>query len=185
MRAYPRRARTQIPSLLFKISLTAAGLALPPVDFMTWPTNQPSIDGLSFACSTLSGLAAMISSIGLFDGAGVRHLLHAARHRRFSPDRRPRSKRSRTDPWRFCRRWRSTRIRSTMLAICCGGDFAVGDVVAFFVQAAEQLVDHPVGGQLAVALAVFDQAEHGLRNNRHVRVRRPARWRHRPTARNP
>ena len=43
-------------------SLTAWGFALPPVDFITWPTNQPSMVGLALTCSTLSGLAAMISS---------------------------------------------------------------------------------------------------------------------------
>ena len=41
-------------------SFTACGLALPPVAFITWPTNQPSMVGFAFACSTLSGLAAMI-----------------------------------------------------------------------------------------------------------------------------
>jgi pantoate--beta-alanine ligase len=31
-----------IPSFAFTRSLTACGLALPPVDFITWPTNQPA-----------------------------------------------------------------------------------------------------------------------------------------------
>jgi len=52
----------QIPSLDLSRSLTACGLALPPDDFITWPTNQPIIAGLAFACATLSGLAAMMSS---------------------------------------------------------------------------------------------------------------------------
>ena len=30
-----------------RVSLTALGLALPPVDFMTWPTNQPNRVGLA------------------------------------------------------------------------------------------------------------------------------------------
>src|SRR5690606_28745407 len=50
----PRRALTR--------SLTACGFALPPVAFITWPTNQPASVGLALACSALSGLAAMTSS---------------------------------------------------------------------------------------------------------------------------
>lgn len=52
----------QIPSFAFSISFTACGLALPPDDFITWPTNQPASCGLAFAWATLSGLAAMMSS---------------------------------------------------------------------------------------------------------------------------
>src|SRR5258705_11413509 len=52
----------QMPSLDLSRSFTTCGLALPPDDFMTWPTNQPSACGLAFACATLSGLTAMISS---------------------------------------------------------------------------------------------------------------------------
>jgi hypothetical protein len=37
-----RRAQSQSPSLLFRRSLTACGFALPPDDFITWPTNHPS-----------------------------------------------------------------------------------------------------------------------------------------------
>jgi len=51
------------PSLLFSTSLTACGLAFPPVCFITWPTNQPSRFGLAFTCSTLSALPAMMASI--------------------------------------------------------------------------------------------------------------------------
>src|SRR5258706_1198529 len=54
--------RRQMPSLALSRSLTACGLALPPDDFITWPTNQPISWGLARACSTLSGLAAMMSS---------------------------------------------------------------------------------------------------------------------------
>ena len=35
-----------ISIFLRKISFTDWGFALPPVDFMTWPTNQPNMDGL-------------------------------------------------------------------------------------------------------------------------------------------
>jgi hypothetical protein len=38
-----------MPSLAFSRAFTAAGLALPPVAFMVWPTNQPSRVGFSFA----------------------------------------------------------------------------------------------------------------------------------------
>jgi hypothetical protein len=31
----------QRPSFALSMSLTACGLALPPDDFITWPTNQP------------------------------------------------------------------------------------------------------------------------------------------------
>src|SRR6185437_9309117 len=55
----------QRPSLLLRRSLTACGLALPPEAFITCPTNQPMAFGLLLACSTLSGLAATISSTTL------------------------------------------------------------------------------------------------------------------------
>ncbi|MNW70722.1 hypothetical protein D3C74_501520 [compost metagenome] len=35
---------------------------MPPVAFMTWPTNQPMAWGFSATAAALSGLAAMISS---------------------------------------------------------------------------------------------------------------------------
>ena len=40
-------ARAQPSSSFFKVSLTAFGLALPPVAFITWPTNQPNSVGLA------------------------------------------------------------------------------------------------------------------------------------------
>jgi hypothetical protein len=52
----------QRPSRRFNASLTACGLALPPVDFITCPTNQPSMPGFALACSAFSGLAAMTAS---------------------------------------------------------------------------------------------------------------------------
>src|SRR5664279_6210567 len=52
----------QMPSLDLSRSFTACGLALPPDDFITWPTNQPISCGLARACATLSGLADMMSS---------------------------------------------------------------------------------------------------------------------------
>jgi hypothetical protein len=55
----------QRPNRAFSASLTACGLALPPVAFMTCPTNQPSMPGLALACSALSGLAATTTSIAL------------------------------------------------------------------------------------------------------------------------
>jgi len=56
----PRSTEIQMPSLDFRRSFTLCGLALPPEDFITWPTNQPINAGLAFACATLSGLAATI-----------------------------------------------------------------------------------------------------------------------------
>ena len=46
-------------------SLTACGLALPPVDFITCPTNQPNMPGFILTCSALSGLAAITASTAL------------------------------------------------------------------------------------------------------------------------
>ena len=43
-------------------SLITAGLALPPVTFINWPTHQPKALGLVSASSTLSGLAAIKAS---------------------------------------------------------------------------------------------------------------------------
>ena len=37
----------QASSAFFSSSFTTFGLALPPVDFMTWPTNQPNMVGLA------------------------------------------------------------------------------------------------------------------------------------------
>src|SRR5690606_9518473 len=48
-----------MPSFARTNCCTACGLALPPVPFITCPTNQPAMLGLAFACSALSGLAAM------------------------------------------------------------------------------------------------------------------------------
>ena len=42
-----RPSPRQASSAFFRSSLTALGLALPPVDFMTWPTNQPNRVGLA------------------------------------------------------------------------------------------------------------------------------------------
>src|SRR5665213_211844 len=52
----------QMPSLDLSRSFTACGLALPPDDFITCPTNQPISCGLARACATLSGLADMMLS---------------------------------------------------------------------------------------------------------------------------
>src|SRR5690606_14581390 len=45
------------PSLALRMSLTTCGLALPPLCFMTCPTNQPMVLGLVLTVSTWSGLA--------------------------------------------------------------------------------------------------------------------------------
>src|SRR5665811_844056 len=50
-----------MPSLDLSRSLTACGLALPWVAFITCPTNQPISAGFALACSTLPGLAALTS----------------------------------------------------------------------------------------------------------------------------
>src|SRR5665647_3464700 len=57
-----RYRRDQMPSLDFRRSLTACGLALPPDDFIAWPTNHIIAFGLALACATLSGFCAINSS---------------------------------------------------------------------------------------------------------------------------
>src|SRR5690606_16658394 len=51
-RTYRSHAVGQRPSLALRISFTAWGLALPPDDFITWPTNQPIAFGFVFASAT-------------------------------------------------------------------------------------------------------------------------------------
>src|SRR5262245_15405295 len=41
-----------IPIFALSSSLTVCGLAFPPEDFMTWPTNQPIIAGFVLPCAT-------------------------------------------------------------------------------------------------------------------------------------
>ena len=101
----PVTGRFQMPSLAFSRSLTACGLALPPDDFITWPTNQPASCGLAFACATLSGLAAMMSSTTFSIAPKIGDLLHAARFDQRARVAALRARRSRTGPWRSCRRW--------------------------------------------------------------------------------
>jgi hypothetical protein len=59
------RLEAQRPSRFLSASLTACGLAFPPVDFITCPTNQPNMPGFILACSALSGLAAITASTAL------------------------------------------------------------------------------------------------------------------------
>ena len=59
--------------------MTACGLALPPVAFITWPTNQPASAGFAFACSAFSGLAAIDLIDRLLDRAHVGDLGQPAR----------------------------------------------------------------------------------------------------------
>src|ERR1700754_3803110 len=68
-----------MPSLAFRMSLTACGLALPPDDFITWPTNQPASCGLGFRLRNLVRIGGDDVVDHLFDRAQVRDLLHAAR----------------------------------------------------------------------------------------------------------
>jgi hypothetical protein len=91
------------PSFSRTSALTACGLALPPVAFITWPTNQPASAGLACACATLSGLAAITSSTAA-SMAPVSVTWRMPRASTIAPGRRPRSRGSRTRPWRSCRR---------------------------------------------------------------------------------
>ena len=74
--------RYSIPSLALTSALTACGLALPPVAFITWPTNQPTSVGLALSLRDLVGVGGDDLVDGLLDGAGVGDLLHAAASRR-------------------------------------------------------------------------------------------------------
>jgi len=51
------------PSLRATRVFTACGLALPPVAFITWPTNQPASFGFTLAFSTWAGLSAITWSM--------------------------------------------------------------------------------------------------------------------------
>ena len=160
-----RYGTLQMPSFAFRRSLTACGLALPPDCFITWPTNQPASCGLAFACATLSGLAAMMSSTTFSIAPEIGDLLHAARFDQlarvaaFGPDdleqvlgdlAGDRALADQADDRSQLRR-RHRRVR---------------DVAAFLVEAPEQLVDHPVGGELAVARLVGKTREHGFVEHR-------------------
>ncbi len=82
----------------------SAELALPPDDFMTWPTNQPSDCGLSLTCAALSGLARDDVVDHLLDRREIGDLLHAAAFDQRAGIAAFPAGRSRTDPWRSCRR---------------------------------------------------------------------------------
>ena len=71
--------------------------------------------------------------------------------RRSRADRRPRSRRSRTSPWRSCRKSCRRAIRSRIAPSCAADTGEARDVPAFLVQPAGELVDHPIGGRLGVA----------------------------------
>ena len=77
-RAEPRGAR-QMPSFDLRRSFTACGLALPPDDFITWPTNQPSSVRLRPRLRDLVGIGGDDVVDQLLDRADVGDLLHAAR----------------------------------------------------------------------------------------------------------
>lgn len=69
---------SSMPSLAFTSACTACGLALPPVAFMTAdePTGKRR---LRLHLLDLIWVGGDDLVHGLFDGAGIRHLLHAAR----------------------------------------------------------------------------------------------------------
>ncbi len=66
------------PSFAVTSSFTAFGLALPPVAFITWPTNQPASFGLALGLFDLVGVGGDDLVDGGLDGAGVGDLFHAA-----------------------------------------------------------------------------------------------------------
>ena len=146
-----RAARVRARVSFSGVSLTACGLALPPDAFITWPTNQPIAFGLVLASATLSGFLAMMSSTVFSIAPSVGDLLHAALLDDVRAGRRLRSRRSRTDPWRSCRKSCRRAIRSRMAPSCAARHRRGRDVLALFIEPAEQFVDHPIGGGLGVA----------------------------------
>lgn len=56
----------------------ACGLALPPLCFITWPTNQPSMGGFQLDLLDLVGIGRDHRIDGSLDRAGIGDLLHAA-----------------------------------------------------------------------------------------------------------
>ncbi len=71
-------SHSSTPSFFRKIAFTAAGLALPPVAFITWPTNQPKRLRLGLHLLHLLGVGGDDLIDDLLDGAGVGDLLEAA-----------------------------------------------------------------------------------------------------------
>ena len=65
-------ARRSNAELRFQQSLTACGLALPPVAFITWPTNQPSACRLRLRLRDLVGIGGDDLVDGLLDRAECR-----------------------------------------------------------------------------------------------------------------
>ena len=157
-----RSVRAQMPSRFLRRSLTACGLALPPDAFITWPTNQPIAFGFVLASPTLSGILGDDLVDELFDAPKRRSPASGRALRRSRADRRPRSRRSRTRPWRSCRR--SCRRRSDRewrrAALAVTGDAAMS--LPSLVEPAGEFVDHPIGGELRVAVCARPLADHGF-----------------------
>ena len=68
-----------MPSLDLSRSLTACGLALPPDDFITWPTNQPIELRLGFRLRDFLGIGGDDVVDHLFNRAEISDLLHPSR----------------------------------------------------------------------------------------------------------
>ena len=98
-----RFRRTQMPSFDFRRSLTACGFALPPEDFITWPTNQPISGWLRLRLRDLVGIGGDDVVDHLFDRGAVGNLLYAELFRRFLPATtdRPLVRASERDPTLF------------------------------------------------------------------------------------
>ena len=157
----PPEAAAQTSSFDFRSALTAFGSALPPVDFITWPTNHWIAAGLALACSTLSGLARDDVVDDLLDRREVGDLLHAA-----ALDKRPGVAALLPDD---LEQVFGDLSRDCALAdqIDNGGQLPrrhrrVRDPASFLVQSAEQLVDHPVRRDLAVAGAIGETGQHAF-----------------------
>ena len=137
--------------------MTACGLALPPDDFITWPTNQPSELRLGLRLRDLVGIGGDDVVDHLLDRAEVGDLLHAARL-----DERARvAALAPDDLEQILGDLAGDRALADQIddrAELRGRDRRGRDVAAFLVEAAEQLVDHPVGRELAVARLVGEPA---------------------------
>ncbi len=142
-------------------SLTACGLALPPDDFITWPTNQPIAFGFALASATLSGLLAMMSSttFSIAPRSVTCFMPRASTIARGSP---PSAQTISNRSLAILPEIVPSAIRSRMAPSCAAetGDAAMSR--AFLVEPAEQLVDHPVGGELRSRRARAPPPANGL-----------------------
>ncbi len=140
-----------------------------------WPcrrmTSSPgrrtsrSSAGLAFACATLSGLAAMMSSttFSIAPRSVTCFMPRASTSARGSP---PSCQTISNRSFAILPEMVPSPIRSTMAAELSGRHRRARNIPALLVEPPEQFVDHPVGGELAVAGLVGKSGQHGFKEVR-------------------